>query len=95
VILKLCAASKLIRADEYTDWPFSVGSIKVYFTKPNFYLARIGEETFALTGATSTYYEIPTYFKSPLLKPKGHATYLLETAQGLNPYNQSSQSPQL
>lgn len=82
--LKLTATSKSLSAGDYPDWPFTVADIKVYFSPPHFYLAKIGDEIFALTGATSTHYEIPVYFKSVHLKPKGYALYLLEVAQTLN-----------
>jgi len=81
--LKLTAASQTVHASDHPDWPFSIPDVKVYFAKPMFYLAQIGNEVFALTGATSTHYKIPTYFKSPHLKPKGYALYLLEIAQAL------------
>lgn len=83
--LKLAAATKVVKSNKYPDWPFSVRSIKVYYTSPYFYLAKIGEEIFALTGATSSHYRIPTYFACSKLKPKGAAPYLLEEAKMLNP----------
>ncbi|EFK57043.1 hypothetical protein ACFU8T_07705 [Sphingobacterium spiritivorum] len=83
--LKMDSKSKLIVSSEYEDWPFSVGSIKVYFTGSRYYFAEIGNKIFALTGATSRDYEIPTYFKSKKLKPKGYALFLLEEAKKLNP----------
>jgi len=81
--LRFTAVSKTIYAHEHSDWPFTVPSVKVYYSRPMFYLARIGHEVFALTGATSTHYNIPTYFKSRHLKPKGYALYLLEIAKSL------------
>ncbi|WP_398456103.1 hypothetical protein AB3466_11795 [Sphingobacterium thalpophilum] len=82
--LKLHSKSKLIASSEYENWPFSVDSIKVYFTGERYYFAEIGNKIFALTGATSKDYEIPTYFKSDKLKPKGYAIFLLEEAKKLN-----------
>jgi hypothetical protein len=82
--LKLHSKSKLIASSEYENWPFSVDSIKVYFTGERYYFTEIGNKIFALTGATSKDYEIPTYFKSDKLKPKGYAIFLLEEAKKLN-----------
>ncbi|QJD95479.1 hypothetical protein HH214_06115 [Mucilaginibacter robiniae] len=78
------ARSQIICASDHPDWPFTVSTIKVYFAKPMFYFAEIGNAVFALTGATSSHYQVPTYFKSPHLKPKGYALFLLETAQKLS-----------
>lgn len=77
------ARSQIIHAKDHPDWPFTVSTIKVYFAKPMFYFAEIGNEVFALTGLTSSHHQIPTYFKSPHLKPKGYALYLLDTAKTL------------
>lgn len=76
---------KLLSSSNYKCWPFNVDSIYVFSTGEHFYLAEIGREIFALTGATSTYFKIPTYLKSKYLKPRGYATYLLDEAKKLNP----------
>lgn len=83
--LKLHSKSKLIVSSKYEDWPFSVDSIRVYFAGNRYYFAEISNEIFALTGATSRNYEIPTYFKSDKLKPKCYALFLLDEAKKLNP----------
>jgi len=83
--LKMRSKSKLIASSEYEDWPFSVDSIEVYYTGRRYYFVEIGNKIFALTGATSRDYEIPTYFKSDKLKPKRHALFLLDEAKKLNP----------
>lgn len=85
VMLKMSSKSKLITSSDYAEWPFSVQSIRVYYTGRRYYFAEIGGEVFALTGATSRDYEIPTYFKSNKLKPKGYALFLLDEAKKLNP----------
>jgi hypothetical protein len=83
--LLLNSKSKVISFSDYEDWPFSVKSIKVLYSGRRFYFAEIGDKIFALTGATSTHYKIPTYFKSDKLRPKGYALYLLDEAKKLNP----------
>jgi hypothetical protein len=87
IFLKLQAfsKSKTLHSSDYPDWPFLVKTVKVYFTGRRFYFAKIGTKVFALTGATSSHYEIPTYFKSDKLKPKQYALYLLDEAKKLNP----------
>jgi len=80
---------KVLSSSNYEDWPFSVKNIKVFYTGRRFYFAEIGDKIFALTGATSTHYKIPTYFKSDKLRPKGYALYLLDEAKKLNPHEKS------
>lgn len=84
LLIALFAQSKTLYASNYSDWVFNVSSIRVYALKPHFYFSKIGNEIFALTGATSTRYKTPTYFASGHLKPKGVALYLLDEAQKLN-----------
>ena len=74
----------VLKSSDYQDWPFNVSNITVLFTGTHFYLAEIGGELFALTGATSTHFKIPIYFKSKYLKPRGYALYLLDEAKKLN-----------
>jgi hypothetical protein len=73
--------SKIINSSEYTDWPFTVHSVKVFSLNGNFFFAKIGNEIFALTGKTSTHYKIPSYFASNKLKPRQNALYLLDNAK--------------
>ncbi|MBE2188887.1 MAG: hypothetical protein IAE98_05410 [Candidatus Kapabacteria bacterium] len=83
LFISLFSKSKTLHSKNYSDWVFSVDTIKVYSKKPHFFFAKIGWKVFALTGATSTRYKTPTYFSSEKLKPKAYALYLLEEAQTL------------
>lgn len=81
-LILLNAKSKNLYSWDYPDWAFTIKKVKVYSLKSNFYFfAKIGKRVFALTGATSSRYKIPTYFASTYLKPKAYATYLLEEAK--------------
>ena len=69
------AKAKTIHSSEQVDWPFTVNSVKIFSLKGNFFFAKIRNEIFALTGATSTHYKIPTYFSSNKLKPRQYALF--------------------
>lgn len=73
--------SKIIYSSERSDWVFTVNSVKVFSLNRKYFFAKIGNEIFALTGTTSTHYQIPNYFSSNKLKPRHHALYLLEEAK--------------
>lgn len=83
LFISLFSKSKTLHSKNYSDWVFTVDTIKVYSKTPNFFFAKIGWKVFALTGATSKRYKTPTYFKSKKLKPKAYALYLLDEAKTL------------
>lgn len=82
---EILAKSKtmIISSSEYTDWVFTIDSVEVFSLSGNFFFVRIGDEIFALTGATSTQYKIPIYHKSSKLMPRKYALYLLDLAKSL------------
>jgi hypothetical protein len=84
VVFILKAKSKILLSKNYSDWPFSVNDVQVYYVSPMFYFVKIDNKIYGLTGATTTKYEIPLYSKSDKLKPRSYAIFLLEEAQKLN-----------
>lgn len=83
--LEILAASKskIIHSSEFKEWDFMLDYIEVFSLNETFFFAKIGDEIFALTGATSTKFGIPVYLKSSNLKPRKHALYLLDKAKAL------------
>lgn len=77
------AKVKTIHSSEHVNWPFTIDSVQVFSLNGRFFIAKIGDEIFALTGKTSTNYEIPIYNVSSKLKPRQYATFLLAEAKQL------------
>lgn len=82
--IKLTSKSNSLNSKQYTNWPFQINKVKVYYTGGINYLVEIDQKVFALTTKTGHDYKVPIYLKSNKLKPKGYATFLLEEAQKLN-----------
>ena len=82
--IRLTAKSNILSSHDYMNWPFDVNKVKVYFTGKLYYFVEIDHKVYSLTAKTGNHYQIPSYFKSSRLKPKGHATFLLEEAKKLN-----------
>lgn len=80
-LIGLLAKSKKLYSKDYSKWAFTTSIVKVYSLKPHFFFVEIRGEVFALTGATSRQYKIPTYFASENIKPKAVALYLLDEAK--------------
>lgn len=79
----LLSKAKRLLAKNYNDWTLMADYVDIYSLKNRYFFTKINKEVYALTGATSTQYKIPTYFASKALKPKAHALYLLEEAKKL------------
>lgn len=77
----LLSKSKTLYSKQFTNWAFTIDLLKVYSYNGTYFFAKINGNVFALTGATSTRYKIPTYFASDKLKPRQYALYLLDEAK--------------
>jgi hypothetical protein len=82
--LAIFSRSKVLHQSEIIEWNLLVRKVTVYFTGERYYLVKIGNEVFALTGKTASYFRIPVYNKSRHLKPRQAALFLLEEAKKLN-----------
>lgn len=84
LLIVLNAKSKTLYSHDYPDWAFTARKVNVYALKRKYFFTKIGKRVFALTGATTIRYKIPTYFASKDLKPKDYVIYLLEEAKQLD-----------
>lgn len=80
--IALLAKSKSLYSKNYSNWAFTVDSVKVY-SYNSYCFVSIDNKIYALTGHTSSQYKIPTYFATDKLKPKQYANYLIDEAKSL------------
>jgi hypothetical protein len=82
--IRLLSKSSSLNSKQYSNWPFTVDKVKVFYTGGINYLVEINRQVYALTTTTGHYYQIPDYRKSDKLKPKGYAFFLMDEAKKLN-----------
>lgn len=75
--------SKTLEVRNYNDWPFLLDSLIVYNIEERYFLVKIDNKIYGLTGKSSTYYKVPFYTKSEKIKPREKAPFLLEEAKNL------------